>query len=88
MDGQIEKSVKAQRVSELSKVADKIRNDFLSNQIGKTVSVLIEGKQRDGEYFGYTKNYTPVKIQGEVEIGKIVKIELIDTGEDWCIGKI
>lgn len=88
MDGQIEKSVKAQRVSELSKVADKIRNEFLKSQIGKTVSVLIEGKQRDGEYFGYTPNYTPVKIHSEVEIGKIIEIKIVSVNDDYCIGKI
>ena len=88
MDNQVEKSVKAHRVSELSRVADKIRNEFLKVQIGKTLSVLIEGKQRDGEYFGYTPNYTPVKINSEVEIGKIIDIEIIDVQEDYCIGKI
>lgn len=88
MDGQIEKSVKAQRVSELSKVADEIRSEFLNAQIGKTVSVLIEGKQRDGEYFGYTPNYTPVKIHSEVEIGKIIEIEIVSVNDDYCIGKI
>lgn len=88
MDGQIEKSVKAQRVSELSKVADKIRSEFLNAQIGKTVSVLIEGKQRDGEYFGYTPNYTPVKIHSEVEIGKIIEIKIVSVNDDYCIGKI
>ena len=88
MDGQIEKSVKAYRVSELTKVADKIRNEFLKVQIGKTLSVLIEGKQRDGEYFGYTPNYTPVKINSEVEIGKIIDIEIVDVQEDYCVGKI
>ncbi len=88
MDGQIEKSVKAQRVSELSKVADEIRSEFLNAQIGKTVSVLIEGKQRDGEYFGYTPNYTPVKIHSEVEIGKIIEIKIVSVNDDYCIGKI
>ena len=87
MDGQIEKVVKAYRVSELSKVADKIRNEFLKAQIGKTVSVLIEGKQRNGEYFGYTPNYTPVKVPGEVEIGKIVEVEIVSIIDDYCIGK-
>lgn len=88
MDCQVEKSVKAQRVSELSRVADKIRNEFLHKQIGKTLSVLIEGKQRDGEYFGYTPNYTPVKIQGEIEIGKIIQVEIVSVNDDYCIGKI
>ncbi len=86
MDNQVEKSIKAQRVSELSRVAEKMRNEFLKNQIGKTLSVLIEGKQHDGEYFGYTPNYTPVKIQSEVEIGKIINIEIVSVNDDYCVG--
>lgn len=87
MDGQIEKSVKAHRVSELSNTADKLRAEFLKSQIGKTVSVLIEGKQRGGEYFGYTPNYTPVRVHGKTEIGKIAGVQIVGAGEDWCIGE-
>ncbi len=87
MDGQIEKSVKAYRVSELSNTADKLRAEFLKSQIGKTVSVLIEGKQHGGEYFGYTPNYTPVRIHGKTEIGKIARVQIVGVGEDWCIGE-
>ncbi len=87
MDGQLPKSVKSHRVSELSKVADKIRNDFLKAQIGKNVSVLVESKQRDGEYFGYTPNYIPVKMQGEAEIGKINEVTIFSVDDDYCIGK-
>lgn len=86
MDGQIEKSVKAQRVSELSKVADNIRNDFLEAQIGKTVSVLIEGKQKDSVYFGYTANYTPVKVENGV-IGEIKEVKIKSVQDDYCLGE-
>ena len=88
MEGQIEKSVKGYRVAELSKVADKIRTEFLKNQIGKTVSVLIEGKQKDGEMFGYTPNYTPVKVMGNARIGSIIDVLITDYDSDFCIGKL
>ena len=87
MDGQIEKSVKAQRVKELSVVAEKIRQDFLNAQIGKTLSVLIETRQDDGMYLGYTANYTPVKVIGNVEIGKIVNVTIKSVQDDFCIGE-
>ena len=87
MDGQIEKSVKAQRVKELSIVAEKIRQDFLNAQIGKTLSVLIETRQDDGMYLGYTANYTPVKVIGNVEIGKIVNVTIKSVQDDFCIGE-
>ena len=88
MEGQIEKSVKGYRVTELSKVADKIRTEFLKNQIGKTVSVLIEGKQKDGEMFGYTPNYTPVKVMGNARIGSIIDVLITDYDSEFCIGKL
>ncbi len=86
MDGQIEKSIKAERVNALSKVADTIRNNFLKAQIGKELSVLIEGKQKDGVYFGYTPNYTPVKVQNGI-VGEIQKVKITDVQEDYCIGE-
>ena len=86
MDGQIEKSVKSQRVSELSAVAEKIRNEFLKNQIGKTLSVLIESKQSDGMYLGYTANYTPVKCKLGV-VGEIKDVVITSVENDYCIGE-
>lgn len=86
MDGQIEKSVKSQRVSELSAVAEKIRNEFLKNQIGETLSVLIESKQSDGMYLGYTANYTPVKCKLGV-VGKIKDVVITSVEDDYCIGE-
>lgn len=86
MDCQVEKSVKSQRVAELSKVADKIRTDFLERQIGKTLSVLVEEKQKDNEYFGYTANYTPVKISNG-NVGEIKQVNIKAVQGDFCIGE-
>ena len=86
MDGQIEKSVKSERVTELSKVADKIRNKFLKNQIGKTLSVLIESRQSDGMYLGYTANYTPVKCKSGI-VGEIKDVLISSVEDDYCIGE-
>ena len=87
MDEQVEKSVKSQRVSGLSQTAEKIRNEFLASQVGNTVSVLVESKQCDGEYFGYTKNYTPVKIRSNADVGSIIEVKIIDYADDFCIGE-
>ena len=86
MDGQIEKNVKSQRVNELSKVADKIRNEFLEKQIGKSLSVLIESRQSDGMYLGYTANYTPVKCKNGV-VGEIKDVLITSVEDDYCIGE-
>lgn len=86
MDCQVEKSVKTQRVAELSKVADNIRSDFLKMQIGKTLSVLVEEKQKDNVYFGYTANYTPVKFFDGV-VGEIKEVTIKSIQEDFCISE-
>lgn len=86
MDGQIEKSVKTIRVAELSKIADKIRNEFLEKQIGKTLSVLIESRQSDGMYLGYTANYTPIKCKNGV-VGEIKDVLITSVEDDYCIGE-
>ena len=86
MDGQIEKSVKTVRVAELSKIADKIRNEFLEKQIGKTLSVLIESRQSDNMYLGYTANYTPVKCKNGV-VGEIKDVLITSVEDDYCIGE-
>ena len=86
MDGQIEKSVKARRAADLANTAERIRENFFKNQIGKTVSVLIEGKQKNGKAYGYTPNYTPVQIDGDAEIGMIADVKITDFDKEFCIG--
>lgn len=86
MECQVEKSVKAQRVSELSETAEKIRKEFLNKQVGKTLSVLVEEKQKDGAYFGYTANYTPVKLKNG-RVGKIQDVKIITVEDDFCVGE-
>ena len=88
MDGQIEKSVKAIRVSELSQIAEKIRVDFLEKQIGRNVSVLIENENSDGFCEGYTANYTPVKVKGNFKVGEIIEAVVIKTENDFCIAEL
>ncbi len=86
MDGQIEKRIKSQRVAELSQIAKEIRNEFLNKQIGKTLSVLIESRQSDGMYLGYTANYTPVKCSCGV-VGEIKDILITSVDDDYCISE-
>lgn len=86
MQNQIEKSEKERRAAKMSEACDKIRNDFLNAQIGKTLEILIE-EYHDGFSQGYTANYTPVKIPCENAHG-IVKAEIIDVDGDCCVGKL
>ena len=84
---QLTKSVKEDRASRLSAVTESIREEFLKNQIGKTVEVLFE-TEKDGYCEGYTKNYTPVRVNStETYKGKIITVEIIEAEKDYCIGK-
>lgn len=58
----VSNSEKARRAALLQNECEKIRNAFLSAQKNKKVNVLIEHKEKDGCLFGYTENYTPVKV--------------------------
>ncbi len=86
MPNQNEKAEKERRAARMSEVCDKIRNNFLCSQTGKTVEVLIE-EYHDGYAQGYTANYTPVKIACE-NIHGFVKAKIIDIEDDFCIGEL
>ncbi len=85
---QLTKTIKEDRASRLSAVTDKIREEFLKEQIGQTVEVLFE-TEKDGFCEGYTKNYTPVRVYStKICKGKFLNIEIIDSNKDYCVGKI
>lgn len=82
---QVDPQIKKQRVKKLISVSEKIREAFLENQIGKTLSVLTEQKI-DGYMFGYTKNYIPVKILDEkMENNQIVNVKITDVKDMLCV---
>ena len=69
---------------------DKIRRDFFSKQLGKIYGVLIESKNEDGYFTGYTANYIPVKVKLPRDYqGSIVDVKITAvTDEDYLIGEI
>ncbi len=84
---QLTKAVKEERAAQLTKATEKIREDFLKKQIGKTVEVLFE-TEKDSYCEGYTKNYTPVRVFGDRKCkGEFLAVEIIDAEKDYCIGK-
>ena len=84
---QIEKSVKEKRSHIMIEKTEEIRREFLKSQIGKTVEVLFETRHSDGYIEGYTKNYTPVKVKGELPCGEILKVKITAVDGDFCVGK-
>lgn len=79
-------ALKDKRAAVLTKTTDKIRSEFMTKQIGKTVEVLFE-THRDGYSEGYTKNYTPIRIYSENDYRGMVKtIHITEANKDYCIG--
>ncbi len=83
----VSKEEKEKRAHAMIKATDKIRNEFLNNQIGKTVNVLFENEIEPNVYQGYTKNYTPVRMNSNEDIiGQEldVTIKSVDVNLDCC----
>lgn len=85
MPEQVEKAEKERRAAKMSGACEKIRQEFLKSQIGKTLEVLVE-EYHGGFAQGYTANYTPVKIACDQELHGIIKTEITAVDGDFCIG--
>ncbi len=85
---QISKNIKDSRSREMIKRTNKIRNEFLNSQIGKTLNVLFETRTADGYTEGYTENYTPVKVSGAPSCNTVKKVKITAVDGDFCVGII
>ena len=88
MKEQVQNAEKAERAAEMMSETDRIRNEFLQRQIGRTLEILTE-EYHGGCVHGYTANYTPVKIVGNCELlGGLVNAKITAVEGDYCIGEI
>lgn len=85
---QIQNRIKEERSHIMIEETEKVRQAFLSSQVGKTVEVLFETRRSDGFTEGYTKNYTPVKVEGLLPCSEILKAEIVGVDGDFCVGRI
>lgn len=89
MENQIVKKVKDKRSKLMIEITNKTKKEFLESQIGQVCEVLFETNINEYGYEGYTKNYTPVFVKSQENIsGKILKIKIIKTLNDFCVGEI
>lgn len=80
-------AVKKERLHEVEKVAEKMREKYLKKNIHTTHDLLIE--EREGEYMvGYTENYIKTYILGNFPVGEIVKVTLLSPFEEGMLGCI
>ncbi len=88
MTDQVEKSEKSRRAAIMIEETEKVRAEFLKEQIGKVLEILPE-EFHGNSVQGYTANYTPVKIIGINSIPEgIIKAKITAVNGDLCIGEI
>jgi len=87
--GKLNKKVKHSRCKEMISLANKLKENFLKSQIGKTVSVLFEHKTATNDNKGYAKNYVPVVVRGQSNFeGKIFDVKITGINKNNCYGVI
>lgn len=83
--------VKSARAKEMQAAADAAQAEYLSKQIGRATSVLIEQYKENSYYNGYTKNYVPIKIYSESLdeniLNSIVNVKIVSAKSDYCIAE-
>ncbi len=85
---QVPASVKEARTDAALKLSDELRQKFFESCLGRTVSVLCE-TEKEGAAFGYTENYTPVKVQNCTgHSGEIVSVKVTGSEHDNLIGEL
>ena len=93
-DGQIDPKVKAERISQLSTVADDLSHEFKSGFLGHSRAVLWERPvHRDGQgnrvWSGLTDNYIRVRTSSQTDLSnRILPSELTAINGDWMSAEV
>ena len=88
LPNQVSNVTKAERSGIMIEAAAKLEEKFLNNQTNITQEVLFE-TEKDGAYYGFTKNYSRVCVKSEKDIrGKFCLVNIISAHKDICYGKI
>ena len=89
MSGQVDGNIKKQRLHDLERIEEKNRMDFLEEQIGKVLEVLIESKSDlEGYSGGYSTNYLKVNVKNHIPANTIVRVKITDIIKDELVGEI
>ncbi len=88
MPGQVPEDIKSERLARLQKLLTAQQIAFNQSLIGKTLSVLVEGRGRDeNELFGRAPYLQGTHFIGEASlIGKIVSVTIEDAGQNSLRG--
>ena len=88
MKDQVPPDIKRQRAERLSAVASEIRNEILTEQIGKTHAVLFE-TYRDGIAHGHTASFIEIAVRADRALtDMILDVKITSVENNTCIGVI
>jgi len=85
---QIGNETKKERSRQLQKVARSMKRQALERFVGRRFPVLIEGRYAgapDGDWFGYTPNYLPVRVSAgssQNPVNQILDVKLVKLHQD------
>ncbi|HHE51703.1 MAG TPA: MiaB/RimO family radical SAM methylthiotransferase, partial [Candidatus Acetothermia bacterium] len=84
---QVPEAVKRERAEQVERVYRRCQQDLLSSYIGKTVSVLLEEKTRDG-WRGYTREYIDAHVHTSIAQvpGDEIAVRVTGVGEGFLLG--
>jgi threonylcarbamoyladenosine tRNA methylthiotransferase MtaB len=86
MEGVVPKKVRAKRSKMLRGLSAKMRRAFYESQLGRTLTVLFEGENKEGYIHGFTQNYVKVKALWNPElVNTLHKVALTSIDEDGLI---
>ncbi|WP_299032196.1 tRNA (N(6)-L-threonylcarbamoyladenosine(37)-C(2))-methylthiotransferase MtaB [uncultured Anaerococcus sp.] len=88
MKGQINGNIKKDRLKDLEAIENINREQFLENQIGKVLAVLIESKSDlEGYSGGYSTNYLKVNVKEHIPANTIIDVEISEIRDGELVGK-
>ncbi|WP_415371613.1 tRNA (N(6)-L-threonylcarbamoyladenosine(37)-C(2))-methylthiotransferase MtaB [Patiriisocius sp. Uisw_047] len=86
MEGVVPKKVRAKRSKMLRGLSAKMRRAFYESQLGRTLTVLFEGENKEGYIHGFTQNYVKVKALWNPElVNTLHKVALTSIDEDGLV---
>jgi len=71
---QVPDKIKSARGEEMRQLAKELRENFLQMQVGKTMPVLFETKNKNGLWTGFSSNYCPVEIISNKDLTNTIQM--------------
>ncbi len=87
MAGQIPKAVQEERVHRAIEAAEEMKEAYLENMVGQTVSVLFE-EERDGLWQGHAPNYVLVRVAGEDLHNQVRQVRISSAAGEGLTGEV